>query len=68
TRFDVLEAADGKIALYEIYTDEAGFKAHLETPHFKVFNEGTKDLVQDKSWRCFGGTEHAKATQLSADI
>jgi (4S)-4-hydroxy-5-phosphonooxypentane-2,3-dione isomerase len=39
-RFDVLDAAASasRIHLYEIYADEAAFKAHLETPHFKVFD------------------------------
>jgi quinol monooxygenase YgiN len=62
TRFDVLESADdGPVALYEIYDDEAAFKAHLLTEHFHVFNDATKALIQSKQWRCFAGTEHAKA-------
>jgi autoinducer 2-degrading protein len=39
-QFDVCESADGaEIFLYEIYDDEAAFKAHLATDHFQRFNE-----------------------------
>ena len=40
-RFDVLDAAAtaARIHLYEIYADEAAFKAHLETAHFKTFDK-----------------------------
>ena len=39
-QFDVCESADGaEIFLYEIYDDEAAFKAHLATEHYLQFNE-----------------------------
>ena len=49
-QFDVCTAPDdpGHIFLYEIYRDAAAFQAHLETAHFRDFNEATADLVQSK--------------------
>lgn len=36
------------VFLYEIYDDEAAFKAHLQTPHFKSFSAATAVMVQDR--------------------
>jgi len=48
-QFDVCESADGKdIFLYEIYDDEAAFKAHLATDHFRKFNATTAPWLADK--------------------
>ena len=47
-QFDVCEKSDGEIFLYEIYDDEAAFKAHLATDHFKRFNARTTPWVADK--------------------
>jgi autoinducer 2-degrading protein len=35
-RFDVIRQADNplRLALYEVYRDEAGFKAHQQTEHY----------------------------------
>ena len=45
-QFDVGETADGaEIFLYEIYDEEAAFKAHLATPHYKHFNTVTPPWV-----------------------
>jgi autoinducer 2-degrading protein len=47
--FDVCESADGaEIFLYEIYDDEAAFKAHLASDHFKRFNATVTPWVADK--------------------
>ena len=45
-RFDVIQDADdaNRIWLYEIYTDEAAFQAHLQTPHFSKCMNAIKDL------------------------
>jgi len=45
-RFDVIQDADdaNRIWLYEIYTDEAAFQAHLQTPHFSKCMNTIKDL------------------------
>ena len=46
-QFDVCAPPDGspRVFLYEVYDDEAAFKAHLDTPHFKSFAEGTKAMI-----------------------
>jgi len=45
--FDVC-TADNTVLLYEVYTDEAAFKAHLEMPHFASFNAAIDGMVTDK--------------------
>ena len=48
-QFDVCETDDGEtIFLYEIYDDEAAFRAHLATDHYLRFNETTAPWVADK--------------------
>ena len=48
-QFDVCESADGsEIFLYEIYDDEAAFKAHLATDHYKKFNAQVTPWVAEK--------------------
>lgn len=49
-RFDVCQT-EGKpteVVLYEIYDDPAAFDAHLETPHFAVFDQGVAPMVLAK--------------------
>jgi autoinducer 2-degrading protein len=47
--FDVCESADGaEIFLYEIYDDEAAFKDHLASEHFKRFNATVTPWVAEK--------------------
>jgi len=50
-RFDV--AADteqeGRFFFYEVYTDEAAFEKHLQTPHYASFSKKTSDLVANKT-------------------
>lgn len=55
-RFDILTDADhaDTIALYELYDDAAAFDAHLQSPHFKVFDTASADMIADKTvttWR-----------------
>ena len=40
-RFDVIQdsADPNRIWLYEVYVDQAAFKAHLQTPHFIKWRE-----------------------------
>ena len=40
-RFDVLQEADdpNRFVLYEVYRDEAGAKAHKQTPHYARWAE-----------------------------
>ncbi len=37
--------------LYELYDDEAAFKAHLETAHFREFDRATAEWVATKAAR-----------------
>ena len=50
-RFDIAsDTSDpARIFLYEIYSDQAAFDAHLATAHFKSFNADTLDWVESKS-------------------
>jgi quinol monooxygenase YgiN len=34
-----------KLRFFEMYTDEAAFKAHIDSPHFKKFRATTQDAV-----------------------
>ncbi|UOM35675.1 putative quinol monooxygenase [Acuticoccus sp. I52.16.1] len=52
-RFDVLTdpAAPNDIVLYEIYDDEAAFRAHMQTGHFKAFDAKVGPMVAEKTVR-----------------
>lgn len=45
-RFDVLipEDTSDRLALYEIYTDQAALDAHRETPHLKRWRAAVQEL------------------------
>jgi autoinducer 2-degrading protein len=62
-RFDVLEALPAAPAfyLYEIYDDEAAFKAHLQTAHFKTFDGLTAPWIAKRSIRFGAVTQIAKS-------
>jgi len=48
-QFDVCESPDAaEIFLYEIYDDEAAFKAHLATEHYAQFKARTTPWLADK--------------------
>ena len=47
-RFDIVEASDGSVQLYEIYDDAEAFAVHLASPHFRAFDEATKAMVRAK--------------------
>ena len=49
-RFEVCTDPDdrGIVFLYEIYTDAAAFQAHLETDHFKAFDQRISGWVLSK--------------------
>jgi quinol monooxygenase YgiN len=47
-QFDVCELPDATIFLYEIYDDEAAFKAHLAAEHYQRFNSTTTPWVAEK--------------------
>jgi quinol monooxygenase YgiN len=52
-QFDVCIAPGdpASIFLYEVYDDRAAFDAHLTTPHFLAFNEGTVPWLAAKTVR-----------------
>jgi (4S)-4-hydroxy-5-phosphonooxypentane-2,3-dione isomerase len=52
-QFDVCVSPDEPSAffLYEIYSDRAGFDAHLATPHFKSFDQMVEPWIADKKVR-----------------
>ncbi len=56
-RFDVcVDAAQANLYfLYEIYTDESAFAAHLRSPHFLQFEGMTRDWLERKSVRTWRG-------------
>ena len=35
-----------KIYILEIYADNAAYKSHIQTPHFKKYKEGTAAMVR----------------------
>jgi autoinducer 2-degrading protein len=46
-RFDVLtdQADPGHVVLVEVYADEAGAKAHKDTPHYATWRDTVADLM-----------------------
>ncbi|MBQ6139979.1 MAG: antibiotic biosynthesis monooxygenase, partial [Kiritimatiellae bacterium] len=34
------------IRIVEIYRDEAAYKAHLASPHFRAYKEGTPHMIK----------------------
>ncbi|MGB5423266.1 MAG: putative quinol monooxygenase [Desulfobacterales bacterium] len=50
-RFDVsIDAKDGgRVFLYELYTDEAAYQAHRQTPHYHEFSTRIADWVAQKN-------------------
>jgi (4S)-4-hydroxy-5-phosphonooxypentane-2,3-dione isomerase len=62
-RFDVSVAGDdpAKVFLYEIYTDEAAFQAHLKTAHYADFNATTTPWVKAKAGTRYQSVLHIPA-------
>lgn len=54
-QFDVCRTSGtpGLIFLYELYSDEAAFKAHQTMPHYAEFNAKAVGLVADKTVTTF---------------
>ena len=36
----------GQVIIFEVYANEAAYKSHLETPHFKKYKNATKEMVK----------------------
>jgi len=43
-----LQADPSQVRVFEVYTDEAAYRTHRETPHFRKFLEATKDMVRSR--------------------
>ncbi|MEM6407765.1 MAG: putative quinol monooxygenase [Pseudomonadota bacterium] len=54
-QFDVCTDVDrpNEVFLYELYTDAAGFQAHLGSAHFKRFDAEVAEMVGAKEVRFF---------------
>lgn len=40
------KGAGNRITILEIYADEAAYKSHIATPHFRKYKQGTLRMVQ----------------------
>src|SRR4051812_10142584 len=40
-----LKDAPTKLRFFEIYADEAAYRAHITSPHFRKYVESTKDMI-----------------------
>ena len=40
-----------KLTFFEMYADEAAYLSHRDTPHFKEYVEGTKDMIKSRKLR-----------------
>jgi quinol monooxygenase YgiN len=40
-----------KLRFFEIYADEAAFRAHIESPHFKKYVETTRAMIRSRVLR-----------------
>lgn len=60
-RFDLcVDPSDRRrVFLYEIYTDRAGFDAHLKTDHFLEFDRRVKDWLVSKKVQCWERLENS---------
>ncbi|MDO5552328.1 MAG: carboxymuconolactone decarboxylase family protein [Planctomycetia bacterium] len=46
--YAVAEKSDpARITIVEIYADEEAYKSHLQTPHFRKYKEGTRDMIKE---------------------
>ena len=54
-QFDVCTdpAEPRRVLLYEIYTDEAAFRVHLESSHFLSFDATVRDWLESKQVATF---------------
>lgn len=54
-QFDVCTDADrpNEVFLYELYSDRAGFDAHLASAHFKAFDAQVAPMVAAKDVRLY---------------
>ncbi|HEY6123327.1 MAG TPA: putative quinol monooxygenase, partial [Steroidobacteraceae bacterium] len=43
-----LKEDESKLRFFEIYADEAAYRAHIASPHFKRYVEITKDMIRSR--------------------
>lgn len=43
-----LKEDESKLRFFEIYADEAAYRAHIASPHFKKYVEITKDMIRSR--------------------
>ena len=60
--FDVLlpEGEPDTVWLHEVYDSREAFEAHLKTPHFAAFDQGSRDLVAESEVRRLDQIGHAR--------
>lgn len=53
--FDVCVSADDgdSLLLYEVYDNVGAFRAHLDSPHFRIFDKRSAAMVIQKKVRTF---------------
>ena len=66
-QFDVNEDPElpGSFLLYEVYTDEAAFKAHGETPQFAEHMQVIKDWLSSRKRLTYIGLPRPAAAKLN---
>ena len=47
-RFDVCEAGEHEIFLYELYTDADAFEQHKTMPHYQAFSTSAAPMIAEK--------------------
>jgi len=54
-RFDVLTDPDraDEVFLYELYADAAAFQTHLDSGHFRTFDQAVAGMIKAKDVRSF---------------
>jgi quinol monooxygenase YgiN len=43
-----IKDAPSSVRVFEMYTDESAYRAHLETPHFIKFRDATQEMVKSR--------------------
>jgi len=64
-RFDICTGPGDQLFIYELYTDQAAFDAHLGTAHFKAFDAHVSPWVAEKVVTLW---DHVDARMPQTDI
>jgi len=62
-RFDVVVPKDGsaRVALFEVYKDEAAFKQHQASDHYRSFVQARGDMIRNVRFGAFKFVEDEQA-------